>query len=250
MFRRLELLVFCSFLFSVGLSGKSSGEEDDEKNFNLLNKTGILNESLLTDLPIVKELKITNCDFQDMSIDAFKSMPNLKKLIILDTKIEVFPEGVLQNCPKLKEIKIKGSKIRNYDSETFANLTKLEEFEIVNSELGNLKNNMLLGCTALEEFECNHCGIQTLNVEAFNGINLKELKLKDNKIDEFSFVKFPKMSKLKSINLSGNPLKTFNITGIKETFPNLKKIKLKKTNILPETVKEIEALNIKVKTKD
>ncbi|XP_019541822.3 chaoptin isoform X2 [Aedes albopictus] len=140
----------------------------------------------------------------------FSELRQLRTLSLRGNRIQHIPANAF-NFNWIESLNLADNQIGrlndNHELETMQNLRKLN----VSGNLGFELNGLSMDFRELWWVDCRKCGLEYLNAEWFGQVKkLKKLNLDDNFIREIPGKCFSENDKLKSVVLSGNPLKRMN----------------------------------------
>lgn len=168
-----------------------------KNNISTVNKTNLVNLFFLT------KLNMSHNQIKVVEEDAFKNLAALQQLNLGYNKITMIPDRLFWNLSKLTYLRLDQNQITRISPSAFIFLTSLVTL--------NLSGNSL---QRIEELQ-----------PLFTLSHLKDLCIRSNGFSIFQTTEVSNVSlKLKTLDLSQNPLKVFKITS--NIFPDLEKLDL------------------------
>ncbi|MGB0862555.1 MAG: leucine-rich repeat domain-containing protein [Saprospiraceae bacterium] len=215
-----------------------------------------------------KKLIIRNTDLDTLFENAFVDFPCIERVFFRKNKFKTIPKA-LKQLPNLTDITLTENQITTLNTTVFEELYALKNLYFSRNPISKL--SFPTTESELNTFECQFCELTEIDfipfvslrnldlsnneltdfpIEVFNLIGLKELRLNNNKINNFNFTaeenqRFSYRG-LNSIDLSDNQLIQFpTVLG---NLRNLKHLNLYKNNITGKLVTEgfisLEALEL------
>lgn len=142
-----------------------------------------------------------------------KSDSDLQLLLAINQTIPVISSIICDQFPNIERIDIYGSKVEILDQNAFKNCKKLERLHLAVNNIREIPENLLIENTKLQVIKFSKNQLTTLPEDTFATlIDLRLLYLYDNKITNLPKNLFKSNSLLRSLYLSGNQLTTFDST--------------------------------------
>lgn len=190
--------------------------------------------------PKLEILQLNNCNTS--SISGLGNVPKLKKLYLDKNQLTEVEEGQLAGAPNLRLFEATENQIETISSKAFAGNLLLYWLDLGRNRIGGLPWGCFEGLTSLVSLVLSHNmiddirgvfqgleGLSTLDL-SFNEIreihdltferttNLEKIYLQNNKIENLARTAFDHCSRLRSIDLSYNMLKSFHFDLPSEQF--------------------------------
>ncbi|XP_051154121.1 protein artichoke-like [Leptopilina boulardi] len=175
-------------------------------------------------------LKLNACNLTFISPDAFLQLENLRELEMSDNDLKSLSwTSVLAPLVRLEHLDIRNTGITNLPGDAFAKNLYLRNLVLADNELTHLDVSNTLG----------H------NLHSLQSLDLSNCHLQDQLADEA----FRNASKLRVLNLNGNPAFAGNLTEVLRNLPTLHKLSLSNCNLqqLPnafDVLKHLEELDV------
>ncbi|KAG8201685.1 hypothetical protein JTE90_012750 [Oedothorax gibbosus] len=167
------------------------------------------------------------------SEESFTYLPRLLKLFLDGASLEEIPVLSLKNLSRLELLSLAYNKIKTIPDRAFHSLTSLNTLCLENNEIEFVASNAFEGLNNLKVLEINRNHLLEIPIALASLPLLKELSFSDNRIRVLPKSSFSSNHQLTLLELSGNPLETFD----KATFsnlPRLKKVILSEIKLLEE----------------
>lgn len=200
-------------------------------------------------------LDLNTCGIRRLNMQFFHNTTNLNKLDLSHNPLERIEPGPFDHLTNLEYLKLNGCNLTYVSSVAFAHLENLRELEMTGNGLRTLSwTNMLAPLIRLEHLDISNTGITNLPGDAFaKNLYLRQLVLADNELwhldvgntlghnlhnlqsldlsncnlqDRLSEEAFRNASKLRVLNLSGNPMFAADLTVVLRHLPKLHKLSL------------------------
>ncbi|XP_011494646.1 PREDICTED: leucine-rich repeat-containing protein 70-like [Ceratosolen solmsi marchali] len=170
-------------------------------------------------------LKLSSCNLTHVSPDAFAHLENLRELEMEDNDLSTMDwTNVLAPLVRLEHLNIRMTRITNLPGDAFAKNLYLRQLVLADNELQHLNVGNTLGHNlhSLQSLDLSNCNLQ----------------------DRLSEQAFRNASKLRVLNLSGNPMFAADLTAVLRHLPKLHKLSLSNCSLrrLPEAFENLEHL--------
>ncbi|XP_047347701.1 leucine-rich repeat-containing protein 15-like isoform X1 [Vespa velutina] len=223
-------------------------------------------------------LDLNSCGIRKLNNQFFHNTTNLNKLDLSHNPLQRIEPGPFDHLTNLEYLKLNGCNLTHLSPDTFAHLENLRELEMQENDLRLLSwTNVLAPLIRLENLDIRKTLITNLPGDAFaKNLYLRQLVLADNELwhldvgntlghnlhslqsldlsncnlqDRLSEEAFKNASKLRVLNLSGNPMFAADLTVVLRHLPKLHKLSLSHCNLrkLPtafEVFENLEELDI------
>lgn len=218
-------------------------------------------------------LDLNSCGIHHLNTEFFHNTTNLKKLDLSYNPLERIEPGPFDHLTNLEYLTLNGCNLTYISPEVFSHLENLRQLEIANNELKTLNwRNILTPLVRLEHLDISNTGITNLPGDAFaKNLYLRQLVLANNELwhldvqdtlghnlhslqsldlsncnlqDRLSEEAFTNASKLRVLNLSGNPMFASDLTAVLRHLPKLHKLSLSNCSLrrLPDAFDVFEHL--------
>ncbi|CAL7947497.1 unnamed protein product [Xylocopa violacea] len=218
-------------------------------------------------------LDLNSCGIRRLNTQFFHNTTNLNKLDLSYNPLERIEPGPFDHLTNLEYLKLNGCNLTHVSSDTFAHLENLRELEMAGNDLRTLSwTSVLAPLIRLEYLNIRNTGITNLPGDAFaKNLYLRQLVLADNELwhldvantlghnlhslqsldlsncnlqDRLSEEAFRNSSKLRVLNLSGNPMFASDLSVVLRHLPKLHKLSLSNCSLrrLPNTFHVFEHL--------
>lgn len=218
-------------------------------------------------------LDLNNCGIHSLNTQFFHNTTNLNKLDLSHNPLQRIEPGPFDHLTNLEYLKLNGCNLTYLSPDAFANLENLRELEMQENDLRTLSwTSVLAPLVRLEHLNIRKTLITNLPGDAFaKNTYLRQLVLADNELwhldvgntlghnlhslqsldlsncnlhDRLSEEAFRNASKLRVLNLSGNPMFAADLTAILRHLPKLHKLSLSKCSLrkLPNAFNVFEHL--------
>ncbi|XP_066593349.1 insulin-like growth factor-binding protein complex acid labile subunit isoform X2 [Prorops nasuta] len=205
-------------------------------------------------------LDLNSCGIRNLNNRFFHNTTNLNKLDLSDNPLERIEPGPFDHLTNLEYLKLNRCNLTYVSSAAFAHLENLRELEMAENNLKTLSwTNVLAPLTRLEHLDVRKTGITNLPGDAFaRNLYLSKLVLADNELwhldvgntlghnlhslqsldlsncnlqDRLTEEAFRNASKLRVLNLSGNPMFAADLTAVLRHLPKLHKLSLSRCSL-------------------
>ncbi|KAJ8682467.1 hypothetical protein QAD02_018259 [Eretmocerus hayati] len=159
-----------------------------------------LRASLLSHLPLVERLYLTNNSISSIEDGAFRAMGRVLTYLELSANLlSEVTRGTFAELGELEELYLRDNGLRSLEPGAFAALRRLRLLDLANNRLGLLRAGVFGGNEAsslpLKQLDLKNCSLRTIESTAFEGLNeLVELSLDDNELSAAA---------LRSLRISG-----------------------------------------------
>lgn len=189
------------------------------------NPLGSIEPGPFDHLTNLEYLKLSSCNLTHISPAAFAHLENLRELEIDDNDLSSLDwTGVLAPLVRLEHLDIRKTRITNLPGDAFAKNLYLRQLVLADNELQHLNVASTLGHNlhSLQSLDLSNCNLQ----------------------DRLSEEAFRNASKLRVLNLSGNPMFAADLTAVLRHLPKLHKLSLSNCSLrrLPEAFENLEQL--------
>ncbi|CAK9809685.1 Insulin-like growth factor-binding protein complex acid labile subunit [Anthophora plagiata] len=170
-------------------------------------------------------LKLNACNLTHVSPDAFAHLENLRELEMAENDLRTISwTNLLAPLVRLEYLNIRNTKITNLPGDAFAKNLYLRQLVLADNELFHLDVGNTLGHNlhSLQSLDLSNCNLQ----------------------DRLSEEAFRNASKLRVLNLSGNPMFAADLSVVLRHLPKLHKLSLSNCSLrrLPNTFHVFEHL--------
>ncbi|XP_017754347.1 PREDICTED: leucine-rich repeat-containing protein 70-like [Eufriesea mexicana] len=206
-------------------------------------------------------LDLNTCGIQRLNTQFFHNTTNLNKLDLSHNPLGRIEPGPFDHLTNLEYLKLNGCNLTYVSSVAFANLENLRELEMAENDLRSLSwTSLLAPLIRLEYLNIRKTGISNLPGDAFaKNLYLRQLVLADNELHHLdirntlghnlhslqsldlsncnleghnlSAEAFKNTSKLRVLNLSGNPMLATDLPVLLLHLPKLHKLSLSNCNL-------------------
>ncbi|XP_076233015.1 uncharacterized protein LOC143178333 [Calliopsis andreniformis] len=200
-------------------------------------------------------LDLNSCGIRHLDTQFFHNTTNLNKLDLSHNPLGRIEPGPFDHLTNLEYLKLNACNLTYISPDTFAHLENLRELEMEENDLRTLSwTSVLAPLIRLEHLDIRKTGITNLPGDAFaKNLYLRQLVLADNELwhldvgntlghnlhnlqsldlsncnlqDRLSEEAFRNASKLRVLNLSGNPMFAADLTVVLRHLPKLHKLSL------------------------
>ncbi|XP_032674625.1 leucine-rich repeat-containing protein 15-like isoform X1 [Odontomachus brunneus] len=223
-------------------------------------------------------LDLNSCGIRQLDTRFFYNTTNLNKLDLSYNPLQRIEPGPFDHLTNMEYLKMNGCNLTYISAEAFSHLENLRQLEIADNALKTLNWRNVLGpLMRLEHLDIRNTGVTNLPGDAFaKNLYLRQLVLADNELwhldvedtlghnlhslqsldlsncnlqDRLSEEAFRNASKLRVLNLSGNPMFASDLTVVLRHLPKLHKLSLSNCSLrrLPnafEIFENLEELDI------
>ncbi|XP_029679732.1 chaoptin isoform X1 [Formica exsecta] len=218
-------------------------------------------------------LDLNSCGIHHLNRGFFHNITNLNKLNLSHNPLQRIEPGPFDHLTNLEYLTLNGCNLTYISPEAFSHLENLRHLEIADNQLKTLNwRNVLTPLVRLEHLDISKTGIMNLPGDAFaKNLYLRQLILANNELwhldvedtlghnlhnlqsldlsycnlrDRLSEEAFTNASKLRVLNLSGNPMFASDLTAVLRHLPKLHKLSLSNCSLrrLPDTFDVFEHL--------
>jgi Leucine-rich repeat (LRR) protein len=200
-------------------------------------------------------LDLDACGIRHLNTRFFHNTTHLNKLDLSHNPLQKIEPGPFDHLTNLEYLKLNGCNLTYISPEAFSHLENMRQLEIAENELKTLGwRSVLTPLVRLEHLDIRNTGITNLPADAFaKNLYLRQLVLADNELwhldvedtlghnlhslqsldlsncnlqDRLSEEAFRNASKLRVLNLSGNPMFASDLTAVLRHLPKLHKLSL------------------------
>ncbi|XP_044764603.1 P-granule-associated novel protein 1-like [Coccinella septempunctata] len=221
------------------------------KNLLIKDYTGPLTHETLDLFHNIESLDLRNCNFTPFHESFLHPLPNLKRLAISNNVMERVDHDTSGCCGHLEDLELTNSGVGDLEEvelKKIGAMRSLKRLVFHNEKIPILHEDTLTD-TNLVDVTIKHCNLASIEDGAFKKLQkLENLNLKKNQLKEIKKEVLAPLTNVKVINLSGNfleklttdmipslpnlellivahnPIKEFNLEGIKEVAPKLKTV--------------------------
>ncbi|KAL6448522.1 hypothetical protein ACFW04_000427 [Cataglyphis niger] len=218
-------------------------------------------------------LDLNSCGIHHLNTGFFHNTTNLNKLDLSHNPLQRIEPGPFDHLTNLEYLRLNGCNLTYISPEAFSHLENLRHLEIADNQLKTLNwRNVLTPLVRLEHLDISKTGITNLPGDAFaKNLYLRQLILANNELwhldvedtlghnlhslqsldlsycnlrDRLSEEAFTNASKLRVLNLSGNPMFASDLTAVLRHLPKLHKLSLSNCSLrrLPDAFDVFEHL--------
>jgi Leucine-rich repeat (LRR) protein len=178
--------------------------------------TGIL------DVPSLDWIELKNCNISYLPENSFKNMSNLVFLRLSNNHIQRLDIQLFSHLKKLRYLHLEGNQIKEIHPGLFKSNHVLEWLYLRHNPLAQFSRHHFLHAPSLILLDISFCNISQIRNNSFSNLrNLVNLRLNNNILKSFDMTHIPK--NLESLDISGNSMKTINMT--KDTIRHMRNIK-------------------------
>ncbi|XP_017880930.1 leucine-rich repeat-containing protein 15-like [Ceratina calcarata] len=200
-------------------------------------------------------LDLNSCGIRHLNMQFFHNTTNLNKLDLSYNPLGGIEPDPFDHLTNLEYLKLNGCNLTHVSPDAFAHLENLRELEMTDNDLGSINwTSLLAPLVRLEYLNIRKSRITNLPGDAFaRNLYLRQLVLADNDLehldventlghnlhslqsldlsycnlqDRLSKEAFRNSSKLRVLNLSGNPMFASDLTVVLRHLPKLHKLSL------------------------
>nr|XP_003703969.1 PREDICTED: leucine-rich repeat-containing protein 15-like [Megachile rotundata]XP_012142256.1 PREDICTED: leucine-rich repeat-containing protein 15-like [Megachile rotundata]XP_012142257.1 PREDICTED: leucine-rich repeat-containing protein 15-like [Megachile rotundata]XP_012142258.1 PREDICTED: leucine-rich repeat-containing protein 15-like [Megachile rotundata]XP_012142260.1 PREDICTED: leucine-rich repeat-containing protein 15-like [Megachile rotundata] len=200
-------------------------------------------------------LDLNSCGIRRLNTQFFHNTTNLNKVDLSHNPLGSIEPGPFDHLTNLEYLKLNACNLTHVSPDAFAHLENLRELEMAENDLRTLSwTSILAPLIRLEYLNIRKTGITNLPGDAFaKNLYLRQLVLADNELwhldvgntlghnlhslqsldlsncnlqDRLSEEAFRNSSKLRVLNLSGNPMFAADLTAVLRHLPKLHKLSL------------------------
>ncbi|XP_063909619.1 protein toll-like [Zophobas morio] len=196
-----------------------------------------LQDYAFSNLPVVKDIDLTNCKLDDIPKSVFENSPNIKELKLGRNKLKGLPEGLFEGLRTLEELYLDNNHIETV-GKSFASLKKLKILHLQNNRIERIGVDDFKDLTDLTEIFLQKNRIVTIHNRAFdNNAELKKIDLSHNfYTGEYNahFTSLDNVVNIETINLSHN-----RITQIGDVITLYNKVRLRSLDLSSNQITNI-----------
>ncbi|XP_030855880.1 toll-like receptor 3 [Strongylocentrotus purpuratus] len=100
-----------------------------------------LESGILTDLLLLQELDLSDCELKGIEVNAFEGLQSLQILHLEGNQLLDLPHGVLWNMAYLRNVSLEGNKLKYLDRDLFSNSSKLRNLTLARNQLTGLNHS-------------------------------------------------------------------------------------------------------------
>ncbi|XP_031639954.1 leucine-rich repeat-containing protein 15-like, partial [Contarinia nasturtii] len=222
-----------NYLNEMPTLNQSNKLVDVDFSYNLIKN---INANTFTaDSNRVEMLNLSHNNITELSVQLFKTMPELKRLYVSQNRIGDLPSFLFHNSKNLVEVDLSNNQIGRIDDLAFFGDSNLDKINLSNNQLTAFNKKIIENHEHLTHLDISHNLIDKLKADTFQNLrNLMHLNLAENPIKAVNNETFLTLVKLEHLNLSKTLLKEIK----PRTF--LHQINLKTIDL---TNNEIQVLN-------
>ena len=181
-------------------------------------------------LPNLTRVYLRDTKLEVISVEVLKSLRNLTVLSLKDCllqKLPIFPQGM-----QLRALNVDGNLLKSIANKTFANLEHLVTLTINNNQISNIHEDSFMDLNKLKKLYLNNNFLRLIPDNLFVDLkNLEVLNLADNNLFYLQSMVFKGLKKLQHLVLEKNDLVEMD----KNSLKSLKSIKV--INIIQNKLK-------------
>ncbi|CAO1409799.1 unnamed protein product [Diamesa tonsa] len=168
---------------------------------------------------------------EDLSEDVFKTLSNLKELILTYNMLKSLPKDVFVDLIRLQLLDLSDNNLIELHDGLFDTTLNMKSLVLSNNKLTNISRNVFAKLRKLEILLLNRNNLKTID-DSFKSLeNLREINLSYNQLSHNQTKNvFDGLTKMEKLYLSNNQLEDFLISKNNE-FGNLKIVDLSYNNI-------------------
>ncbi|XP_043494554.1 protein toll-like [Polistes fuscatus] len=184
----------------------------------MINSEKVTHQDWFLKFPNLEWLEIS-LNTIDLPVGIFDEIPNLKRLDLIENKMEMINNGSFSKLKNLEILNLEGNKLIEIDDNTFDELES-------NTEMTTLPDGFLSNLKMLQQVLLHTNGFKFLPENLFrNSISLIHINLNSNYLKTLPQNIFKSLSSLNSLEINNNLIETLP-DGIFEDMSNLKKLDL------------------------
>ncbi|KAK9872716.1 hypothetical protein WA026_019497 [Henosepilachna vigintioctopunctata] len=242
-------------ILHIQTNSVARGESDEAvhvlqiKHIKIENYSGPINADVMRLFENVEIMESINSNYSPSRNNFFFALPNLKKIHLYESTVEIkINDDISQCCKNLNEMIF----VRNgADRKTWQAIGRewpLKTLCLIEESVPSFETD-LINNIHLENLTIYHSGIQMIDNTAFEKIfqlkylylqkneiksitkeilapleYLKVLDLEGNQLEKLTTDQFPFLPNLEKLNVANNPIKEINLEGIKEKAPMLSEV--------------------------
>lgn len=160
----------------------------------------------------LEELLLSTNTIEEIDVDAFVGLNNLKELFILDNLIVSIPPGTFRDLKRLEYLNVGYNKLTELSGELFFGLESLKEIYLFWNKFTTLEAESFKTLPKLQTLGFHSNPLEDVHINAFSGLeSLKDLQLNNNALKQLNEGAFWGLeNSLETLRLSSNQLQTFN----------------------------------------
>uniref|UniRef100_A0A0M3ITZ7 Leucine-rich repeat domain-containing protein n=1 Tax=Ascaris lumbricoides TaxID=6252 RepID=A0A0M3ITZ7_ASCLU len=188
-------------------------------SYNQLQSIG---KETMRDFDQMNTLDLSNNGIIEVQSNAFLACPKLSILNLSYNHLRTLYKGTFANQESYENLCLAHNAIVGLDADTFG-VDNVQHLDLSNNELKKVPQHALASIrNSIATLNLKGNRIHSLDVLDFNGMNnLSELILADNHIETIEEAAFASMPKLMKLDLSHNPVVSWNPHAFKESYENL-----------------------------
>lgn len=153
----------------------------------------------------------SNCGLEEIYDDSLKTFTALSQINLSGNQIKSISKHVFSRSPKLVEINLSYNLLTTLEAQVFANNRDLGKLYLQGNPLTVLSAEVFINTPLLSLLDMSHCDLTGLwKVEKTQPAtllnNLSVLNVSDNRISEIKQTELDTLNKLRSLDISNNPL--------------------------------------------
>lgn len=188
-----------------------------------------LNRNFFKHFPKMHSINLSYVGLESLQKEIFNEATNVSKLILSKNQLTEIPSLVFVNAKNLTSADFSENKIVYIDSFAFAGANKLQSLDLSKNELNGL-DEVFNAARNLQVLNLSFNRLSLLNPRNFSTCKLLELDVSHNNITTVQEHTFDKLSELKLLNLSFNPIG--DLTSDRFVYlVNLEHLNMKRTNL-------------------
>jgi Leucine-rich repeat (LRR) protein len=166
-----------------------------------------LPDDIFDNCAALKQLTIRFTEVLTLNSQSFKGLVNLTELFLRDNNLAALPDGLFDSCTALKIVNLFDNKLKKLETSTFQNLVNLEEINLSDNPIERADYSNIFACNKnLRILDISGISSTSLNKQSFDGLNLTDLYLCNNKIMSLPDGIFQNITNLKYLDLSNNQI--------------------------------------------
>jgi Leucine-rich repeat (LRR) protein len=171
------------------------------------NKLKKIRREIFSNLFRLQILCLDNNLIEDINVDSFENMPNLKQLHLHSNYIKLVENEMFLDKAELEILYLYQNNIETIETIPFNTLYSLKKLHLFSCKITQIKIGNFIHLVKLEELKLDKNEIGTFEVNTFTGLNnLSKLDLSSNKIKKLSNRVFYSLKNLKILDLHLNDI--------------------------------------------
>lgn len=160
----------------------------------------------------LEELSLRTNTIEEIDVDAFVGLENLKELFILDNSIYAIIPGTFRALKRLEILNLGYNKLTELSGEIFSGLESLKEISLFWNQFTSFEAETFRNLPSLELLVLHSNPLENIQANAFFGLEvLKDLRLNNNELKYLVEGTFWGLEKsLESLQLSVNQLQSYH----------------------------------------